>query len=154
MEDDNDYEEPPSEDSVSESDDELSINSHGIRNLEIEKKSMLADMKKSYLYFKTNQDGRAGGYGKFPYHLMSYLFHCSLSHKRGKYNPTAKCDCDFFQYDNKRGGNPLHPFCCKIMGLSEQEYVRVLRTGNTIHFKRALKHHKLHGQIIEPCRNY
>ena len=115
---------------------------------------MLADMKKSYLYFKTNQDGRAGGYGKFPYHLMSYLFHRSLSHKKGKFNPTSKCDCDLFQYKNESGGNPLHHFCCKLMGLSEQEYLSVLRFGNTLHFKRALKHHKVNGQIIDPCRNY
>ena len=48
------------------------------------------------MYFKTNKDGRTGGHGKFPYHLMSYLFHRSLSHKRGKYNPTAKSDVDLF----------------------------------------------------------
>lgn len=40
------------------------------------------------------------------------------------------------------------------MGLSKQEYVKVLRTGNALNFKRAMKHHKLNGQIIEPCRNY
>ena len=84
----------------SDSDSGLSLNSQGVRNLEIEDKVMLGNMKKSYLYFKTNVDGRVGGYGKFPYHLMSYLFHRSLSHKKGKYNPTAKCETDLFAYQN------------------------------------------------------
>ena len=76
-------------------------------------------------FFKENEDARHGGYAKFLLHLMSYLFHCSLSHKKGKYNLTNKCDIDLYKYLGKRGGNPLHYFYCKLMELTEEEYLAV-----------------------------
>jgi len=54
----------------------------------------------------------------------------------------------------ERGGNPLHHFCCKLMELTEEEYLVVLRTGNTLHFKRALKHKKINNDIVQHCESY
>ena len=91
---------------------------------------------------------------KFPSHLMSYLFHRSLSHKKGKYNPTNKCDINIVKYLSQRGGNPLHHFCCKLMKLTEEEYLAVAQTGNTLHFKRALKPKKIYNNMVPPCEAY
>lgn len=142
------------ETNTSGSDSELDINDYGIRNIEIENPHMLKVMKQCYRYFKDNKSSRRGGYAKFPSHLMSYLFHRSLSHLKGRYNPTNKCDINIVKYLSQRGGNPLHHFCCKLMKLTEEEYLAVAQTGNTLHFKRALKPKKIYNEIVPPCEAY
>ena len=152
---------PPEDEDASESeenseksnDDDLTINNNGVRRVEVENKHMLNVYKHCYRFFKNNMDNRSGGYAKFPYHLLSYLFHRSLSRLRGKYNPTSKCDTDLFKYMGKEG-NPLHHFCCTLMELSEEEYVTLMRKGNTMHFKRALKPVMKLGGIVQPCDAY
>ena len=131
----------------------MTINNNGVRSVEVENKHMLNVYKHCYRFFKNNMDNRSGGYAKFPYHLLSYLFHRSISRLRGKYNPTSKCDTDLFKYMGKEG-NPLHHFCCTLMELSEEEYITVMRKGNTMHFKRALKPVMKLGGIVQPCDAY
>ena len=85
-------------DNGSESDtaSDISINA-GVRNVEVENSDMLHTFQNCYRYFKDNKDNRSGGYIQFPNHLLAYLFHRSLFHKRGRYNPTNKCDTDLFK---------------------------------------------------------
>ena len=114
---------------------------------------MLHIFQNCYRYFKDNKDNRSGGYGQFLNHLLAYLFHRSLSHKRGRYNPTNKCDTDLFKYHGVKG-NPFHHFCIKLMNMTEDEYASVVQNGKTLHFKRAMKSKRNCGVTVLPCESY
>ena len=139
------------ENESSESDDS-SLNR--VRKTETDNEKTCILFRNCYRYFKNNKPNKVGGFGKFPLHLLSYLFHRSISGLKGRYNPTAKCTTDLGEFINVSSGNPLHHFCRKVMNVNEEEYENVLRKGSTLAFKRAMKPYKIMGGTKQPCDDY
>ena len=148
---DDDDESTNTENESSESDDG-SLNS--VRKAETDNETTRILFCNCYRYFKNNKPNKAGGFGNFRLHLLSYLFHRSISGLKGRYNPTKKCCTDLGEYLNVSSGNPFHHFRRKVMDVNEEEYENVLRKGSTLAFKRAMKPYKIMGGTKQPCDDY
>ena len=103
-------------------------------------------------FFLTDKKKRRGGWGKFPYHLIVYLFFRNESYEKGKFNPTK--GQTFNLNDGTRPLPRFTIFCRSVLKITTSQHNEAFKKGDVFAFKRAMIHKRVNQKTIQICDEF
>ena len=103
-------------------------------------------------FLLTDKKKRLGGWGRFPYHLIAYLYFRNESNERDKFNPTKSQ-----KFNLTDGNQPIRNFtifCHFVLKLKRSQRDEAYKKGDLFSFKRSLTPKKVNGEIVPLCEPF
>ena len=104
------------------------------------------------LIFLTDKKKRVGGWGRFPYHLIVYLYFRNESNEKDKFNPVRSQ-----KFKLTDGNKPLRSFtifCSFVLNITRAQHDEAIKKGDIFSFKRSLTPKRSNGQFVPLCDQF